>query len=625
MSDETYQPKTYRKDGGDTFVVASGGKILFETGGTMEIETELIITGDIVLTGDLTLTLEDIWLKDNKYLQFGDATGGDVSMRWLSASPILQILPVADDTGAINIGDGTTDIDFKVFLGTSGKYVDFNVGDSLMVISAGVQIDVDDTTAAESAATGSIHTAGGIGIAGALWVGTTSKLVGAVTMDGATSVAGLLTLSGNAGVSFTGGAVTKAINFASAVPGYASQEDAFIAIGTYTSAITIANTGAFSFIPIQVNLSSTGNLSAAGGQIAAARLRVDTDTNHQANTAISVLQIRSDLNKNCYSATGISGSTNISDDIALPTASLQGIYYQVTGPGAVTCPNEPNVMEIGYHQSSGGGGFNSVARFDVNANNCSITNILRLKNYAGTVTNAVSIEGAVNVGILFDALSALGIFMPAGSVTQAIKIGASNGDGSAPVVSTSTETTNIIEVNSELNAVSGILRGILSYAEFSGTNVGAGMNCYAIRGYGKVSGTIAGGSSVYVTGVQGKVEISGTMTGGRACGVLAQVGAKGSATVSGGEIAGLWIDNQFGVAVGGGNTLAMIHMETNDAAIGADSFLHVYGKASEFINFAGGYSDYITEDATAFASLTANFKVKVMVGATPCYIHMTTA
>jgi len=69
----------------------------------------------------------------------------------------------------------------------------------------------------------------------------------------------------------------------------------------------------------------------------------------------------------------------------------------------------------------------------------------------------------------------------------------------------------------------------------------------------------------------------------------------------------------------------MIHMETNDAAIGADSFLHVYGKASEFINFAGGYSDYITEDATAFASLTANFKVKVMVGATPCYIHMTTA
>ena len=31
----TYQPKVYRKQGGDTYVVASGGKLQIETGGAL--------------------------------------------------------------------------------------------------------------------------------------------------------------------------------------------------------------------------------------------------------------------------------------------------------------------------------------------------------------------------------------------------------------------------------------------------------------------------------------------------------------------------------------------------------------------------------------------------------------
>lgn len=33
----SYQPKTYRKQGGDEFVVASGGKITVESGGLLNI------------------------------------------------------------------------------------------------------------------------------------------------------------------------------------------------------------------------------------------------------------------------------------------------------------------------------------------------------------------------------------------------------------------------------------------------------------------------------------------------------------------------------------------------------------------------------------------------------------
>jgi len=63
---------------------------------------------------------------DNMILAFG--TGYDVAIKWTSAN--LTIMPVADDTGAIIIGDGSKDIDLKIYLGSVNEYVEFNVGDS---------------------------------------------------------------------------------------------------------------------------------------------------------------------------------------------------------------------------------------------------------------------------------------------------------------------------------------------------------------------------------------------------------------------------------------------------------------------------------------------------------------
>ena len=119
--------------------------------------------------------------KDSVPVQFGNAK--DVAIQWDGTN--LTIKPVADDTGSFNIGDGTTDIDIKVFLGTSTAFVLFDVGNVSLVVSAGVTLSVDATTDTTSAVTGSIHTDGGVGIAKALWVGTTSRLVGNVTLDGA--------------------------------------------------------------------------------------------------------------------------------------------------------------------------------------------------------------------------------------------------------------------------------------------------------------------------------------------------------------------------------------------------------------------------------------------------------
>lgn len=49
MTDKSYQPKTYRAQGGDEIVIASGGKLVIESGGVVELNgvdiTSLLAAG----------------------------------------------------------------------------------------------------------------------------------------------------------------------------------------------------------------------------------------------------------------------------------------------------------------------------------------------------------------------------------------------------------------------------------------------------------------------------------------------------------------------------------------------------------------------------------------------------
>ena len=56
MADDSYQPKTYRRQGGDEFVVASGGTITVESGGAVANTGTLTNTGTITNTGILANT-----------------------------------------------------------------------------------------------------------------------------------------------------------------------------------------------------------------------------------------------------------------------------------------------------------------------------------------------------------------------------------------------------------------------------------------------------------------------------------------------------------------------------------------------------------------------------------------
>jgi len=49
---------------------------------------------------------------------------------------VLKFYPIANDTGTINIGDGTLDCDLKIFLGSTTEYIEFDVGNSRMNVIA---------------------------------------------------------------------------------------------------------------------------------------------------------------------------------------------------------------------------------------------------------------------------------------------------------------------------------------------------------------------------------------------------------------------------------------------------------------------------------------------------------
>uniref|UniRef100_A0A6M3JF92 Uncharacterized protein n=1 Tax=viral metagenome TaxID=1070528 RepID=A0A6M3JF92_9ZZZZ len=102
--------------------------------GTKDIDLKVFLgtSAKYVLfdVGNTLLQLEDVdlLLGDNDQLRFGDGTAGDVVVKWDAAN--LTIKPRAADTGAIIIGDGTTDMDLKIFLGSAAKWAKFDVGNS---------------------------------------------------------------------------------------------------------------------------------------------------------------------------------------------------------------------------------------------------------------------------------------------------------------------------------------------------------------------------------------------------------------------------------------------------------------------------------------------------------------
>jgi hypothetical protein len=65
-------------------------------------------------------------MADDETFEAGDST--DIIQSFTSG--VYFVRPLLDDTGAWNFGDGTTDLDVRVYLGSATEYATFDVGDS---------------------------------------------------------------------------------------------------------------------------------------------------------------------------------------------------------------------------------------------------------------------------------------------------------------------------------------------------------------------------------------------------------------------------------------------------------------------------------------------------------------
>lgn len=82
MADSTYQPKVYRKQGGDEMVVASGGKIVIESGGELEVQSGGIVdlSAGVQEPGDIALADGKIVVGNASNVGAAVTMSGDVTI-----------------------------------------------------------------------------------------------------------------------------------------------------------------------------------------------------------------------------------------------------------------------------------------------------------------------------------------------------------------------------------------------------------------------------------------------------------------------------------------------------------------------------------------------------------------
>lgn len=104
MTDSTYQPKVYRKQGGDELVVASGGAITVESGGSLTVAGVTVDENTLALNG---LTASAAELNDS-FLHLDIADGSAEAVYYVvspHAGAISKIYTVID--GAVATADIT--------------------------------------------------------------------------------------------------------------------------------------------------------------------------------------------------------------------------------------------------------------------------------------------------------------------------------------------------------------------------------------------------------------------------------------------------------------------------------------------------------------------------------------
>lgn len=118
------------------------------------IVTRVQVAGTLTEVQDITSA--GFGYPDNVALFLG--TADDVKLVWDGTN--FLVTPVADDTGAFRVGNGTLDMDFRVTLGAAGDYVEMDVGAKALEVVGDARIDLSAATIAAANTDGGLIKAG---------------------------------------------------------------------------------------------------------------------------------------------------------------------------------------------------------------------------------------------------------------------------------------------------------------------------------------------------------------------------------------------------------------------------------------------------------------------------------
>lgn len=275
----------------------------------------------------------------------------------------------------------------------------------------------------------------------------------------------------------------------------------------------------------------------------------------------------------------------------------------VTVAKALTVSATVTASAVGGLVVSGAGGKDTINISDTTANQ-GIT-------IGGDVTLFRSGANALATDDAFTA--ALGLTATAGGVTAtAGNIAAADGV--------------ITQVEATADNAIGTVRGIYGKVTASGAAIASGL-VTGVRGEIAFTGAVSAGGA-YAYGAQGKLIMSGTMNheDSRLCAVMAQLDTTG-ATLTTGQISGLWVDHGAGITGAGGGQFNMVRISNTVAGSKPNGVIYSHSDASYLLDLSApeGNHDWCVAAGTGSGSWgNANgVATKVLVinlDGTPYYI-----
>ena len=152
-------------------------------------------TGSIITAGGIGIAKSAV--VGGNFTVFGDTDiAGTTNLDAVDIDGAVQI------DGTVTVGVDDTGTDVKFFGATSGSYMLWDQSADDLILAGEAAISIANTTDSSSTSTGAFHTAGGVGIAKKLYVGTDLDVNGTtnldvVDIDGATQIDATLSVGVN--------------------------------------------------------------------------------------------------------------------------------------------------------------------------------------------------------------------------------------------------------------------------------------------------------------------------------------------------------------------------------------------------------------------------------------------